>query len=397
MRLVAALYHNHAIHLLISGLAVAAARLDHNLSLFAMTLILATTTVAGTQLPAIRTLRQIGHGERAIPGGDRRPVRTVIVGAGVVGRLLAENLERNGAYNVVGFIDDNGEDFSAGKWPILGGRGHVRQVVESMKIDEVLIAYAPTWQQNLADDLTANLPRLSVRVVPTPFEACMGTARVQHHGDIAIVSLSGRSDPLQFRCKRVLDFVTALIGLFILSPLLFLAMAIIKLTSPGPILFAQERVGLHGRTFVMYKLRTMVIDAERSTGPIRSPGSADDRLTPVGKWLRLFRLDEIPQLWNVLTGEMSIVGPRPERPVFAEKYARATPAYVRRHEVVPGITGLAQVCGGYHTDARDKLRFDLIYISHWSLWTDLVIIGKTIAVILFPETRRFESNNPETA
>jgi exopolysaccharide biosynthesis polyprenyl glycosylphosphotransferase len=324
-------------------------------------------------------------------------VRTVIVGAGVVGRTLAENLESSGRHQVVGFIDDNGDAFAGSPWPILGGRGDAERVVESMGIDEVLIAYAPTWQQQLADDLMSHRPGLAVRIVPSPFEACLGTARVRHHGDIAIVDVAGRIDSTQSKCKRVLDFVAAFVGLVVLSPLLFVAMVVIKLTTPGPVLFAQERVGLNGKTFLMYKLRTMVHEAERSTGPIRSPGSADFRLTPVGRWLRLFRLDEIPQLWNVLLGDMSIVGPRPERPVFAEKYTRATPAYIRRHQVLPGITGLAQVCGGYHTDARDKLRFDLIYMSHWSLWMDFMILVRTVSVIVFPETRRFESKNPETA
>ena len=128
----------------------------------------------------------------------------------------------------------------------------------------------------------------------------------------------------------------------------------------------------------------MVADAEASSGPVLANGTKDLRLTPLGKWLRLFRFDELPQLWNVLRGEMSLVGPRPERPVFVDKFLESVPAYAQRHLVRPGITGLAQVCGGYHTDARDKLRFDLIYVSHRSVWLDLSILLRTVLVVVLP-------------
>ncbi len=128
----------------------------------------------------------------------------------------------------------------------------------------------------------------------------------------------------------------------------------------------------------------MVSDAESRTGPVLSSGREDSRLTSIGRWLRLFRFDELPQLWNVLRGEMSLVGPRPERPCFVEEFERTIPAYAKRHQVRPGITGLAQVLGGYHTDARDKLRFDLIYVSHQSLWMDLTILFRTVWVVVAP-------------
>jgi len=166
------------------------------------------------------------------------------------------------------------------------------------------------------------------------------------------------------------------------APLMLLVAALIKLTSPGPIIFAQERVGQLGRVFRLYKFRTMRQDAEAQTGPVLSMGSLDARMTPVGKWLRIFRIDELPQLWNVLRGEMSVVGPRPERPFFVEQFATRDPVYVRRHAVRPGITGMAQVLAGYHTDARDKLRFDLIYITHQSVGLDLKILWFTLVLIV---------------
>ena len=181
--------------------------------------------------------------------------------------------------------------------------------------------------------------------------------------------------------------MVALLGLLCLWPLLALVALLVKRTSPGPIIFAQERIGHHGKPFILFKFRTMRQDAELSTGPVLSPGDADCRLTPVGRALRRFRIDELPQLWNVLRGDMSLVGPRPERPYFVQQFEQIVPTYSHRHLARPGITGLAQVCGDYHTDARDKLRFDLIYVSHQSLWLDISILMRTVMVVLFPDRR----------
>jgi lipopolysaccharide/colanic/teichoic acid biosynthesis glycosyltransferase len=152
-------------------------------------------------------------------------------------------------------------------------------------------------------------------------------------------------------------------------------------------MFKQERIGLYGTPFWIYKFRTMHEDAEAVTGPVLSEGICDARLTKVGRWLRLLRVDEIPQLWNVLRDEMSLVGPRPERTCFVREFEQSIPTYSRRHQVRPGITGLAQVCGGYHTGAGDKLRFDLIYIAHQSVWYDLAILLRTVLVVIFPRSK----------
>jgi lipopolysaccharide/colanic/teichoic acid biosynthesis glycosyltransferase len=189
------------------------------------------------------------------------------------------------------------------------------------------------------------------------------------------------------------DVVAASVFLILSSPISLLAALLIRLTSPGPVVFAQERVGHNGQVFRMFKFRSMVVSAEDATGPIKSPGKNDDRLTPIGRWLRHFRIDEIPQFWNVLKGEMSMVGPRPERPVFVDQYTMETPTYRRRHDVLPGITGLAQVCGDYHTHPRDKLRFDLYYVSHQSFLLDLIILWRTVRVVLFPERSKIDLSN----
>lgn len=310
--------------------------------------------------------------------------RVLIIGAGTVGCNLARSLKDDGRYFVVGFVDDDIHEVLEGDFPVLGRRDQTLNIVAEYAIDEVILSYAPTWQQRIAEELLFRHPKVCVRIVPTAFEALMRMKDVESFGDIALVRLVTKTDGLNDVLKRSFDITSALFGLILLSPLMLLVAVLIRFTSRGPIIFAQERTGRFGKSFTLYKFRTMHIDAEAASGPVLAQGSADRRLTGIGKWLRLFRVDEIPQLWNVLWGEMSLVGPRPERPFFVRQFELQTPAYAQRHQVRPGITGLAQVCGGYHTDARDKLRFDLIYISHYSVWLDLSILLRTVLVVVFP-------------
>ena len=165
------------------------------------------------------------------------------------------------------------------------------------------------------------------------------------------------------------------------APVAALAAVAIRLTSPGPALYRQERVGCGGRLFVIYKLRTMIEGAENETGPILARRD-DPRSTMLGRILRVSKLDEWPQFYNVLRGDMSVVGPRPERPCFVGVFRRHIPAYSQRHTVRPGITGLAQVKGGYRTNVYVKLRYDLIYLQRQSLWLDLWILARTPLTIL---------------
>lgn len=181
--------------------------------------------------------------------------------------------------------------------------------------------------------------------------------------------------------KRATDLLVSLIAIVVTLPLWALVALLIRLDSPGPILFRQLRVGQGGRLFHILKFRTMVVGAERDTGPVIA-GRSDPRVTRVGRWLRAFRLDELPQLINVLRGDMSLVGPRPERPEFVQQFQQQISGYALRHLVRPGITGLAQVRGRYDTPAVDKLRFDLAYIFLWSPLLELKIILQTIAVML---------------
>ena len=186
--------------------------------------------------------------------------------------------------------------------------------------------------------------------------------------------------------KRAFDIVTSLVGLLLASPLMLLSALLVKLDSPrDPILYHQERVGRNGRLFTIHKFRSMRTDAESQTGPVWSAGDHDPRITSVGRFMRKSRLDEIPQLWNVLRGEMSLIGPRPERPTFVEQLTREIPFYGQRHVVKPGVTGWAQVRYSYGAtveDALEKMQYDLYYVKHMSLMFDILIALETVKTVL---------------
>jgi lipopolysaccharide/colanic/teichoic acid biosynthesis glycosyltransferase len=180
--------------------------------------------------------------------------------------------------------------------------------------------------------------------------------------------------------KELADRLLAVAGLLVFLPFISVLALLIKLTSKGPVFFKQPRVGRNGRIFEIIKLRTMHSDAEQSTGPIWAKPN-DPRITPVGKFLRMTHLDEVPQLLNVIKGEMSLVGPRPERPVFVDRFRNQIPYYSERLRVKPGITGLAQVCHKYDETLRDvkrKLAYDLLYIQRMCLMVDLAILFMTV-------------------
>ncbi len=192
------------------------------------------------------------------------------------------------------------------------------------------------------------------------------------------------------RFKRVVDIIGSSIALILLFPLCALVAFLIKLTSPGPIFFTQTRVGKNSRHFDIYKFRTMKVDAEKYTGPVWALVN-DNRITPIGAFLRKTHIDEIPQFLNVLLGEMSVIGPRPERPVFVEQFRKIIPEYEKRIMVKPGITGLAQVWHKYDEtieDVKKKIKYDLLYIKKMCLWTDVSIIFRTFRVVITGEGAR---------
>jgi exopolysaccharide biosynthesis polyprenyl glycosylphosphotransferase len=184
--------------------------------------------------------------------------------------------------------------------------------------------------------------------------------------------------------KRVIDIAGSIIALILLTPVLLLTALLIKLTSKGPIFYTQTRVGKDGEHFEIYKFRTMKVDAEKTTGPVWALQN-DNRLIPCGKFIRKAHLDEIPQFVNVIMGDMSIIGPRPERPIFVEKFKLEITDYSKRLDVKPGITGLAQVWHHYDDtidDVRKKIKYDILYIKRMCFWTDMLILARTVRVVV---------------
>jgi exopolysaccharide biosynthesis polyprenyl glycosylphosphotransferase len=216
-------------------------------------------------------------------------------------------------------------------------------------------------------------------MVPELFEAMALHMDVEELGYAPIIALGETplEGPARFT-KRIMDLVIALVALVVSAPIMALIAALIKLDSKGTVLFVQERVGNDGQTFRMYKFRSMVQDAEANTGPVWA--TADDpRRTKVGKWIRRYNLDELPQLLNVVLGDMSIVGPRPERPYFVNKFKESIPRYMRRHMVKSGITGWAQVNGlRGDTSVLERTFYDIYYVENWSLLFDLRILWRTL-------------------
>jgi exopolysaccharide biosynthesis polyprenyl glycosylphosphotransferase len=210
------------------------------------------------------------------------------------------------------------------------------------------------------------------------------------HVDELLVAEGFAGGPVSAALKRCCDIVIALALLVLALPVMLLVAAAIRLDSPGPVIYRQQRVGRFGRVFTVFKFRSMRVDAEAGDTP-RWAQTGDPRITRIGRVIRASRIDELPQLANVLRGEMSLVGPRPERPLFVEQLARAIPFYDQRAYVKPGLTGWAQVnypYGASIEDAREKLAYDLYYVKHRSTWLDLLILLRTVRVVLFQEGAR---------
>lgn len=236
----------------------------------------------------------------------------------------------------------------------------------------------PDWERFLARCILAHIPVFHVRQV---MEGLTGRVRIDHLSENEVGTLL--PSPLYTVFKRLIDIAAVLATLPLTLPLMLLTALVVRLDSPGPALFVQNRVGLGNRDFRIYKFRSMRVDAESDGARLASDG--DDRITRVGAFIRKTRLDELPQLWNVLIGDMSIIGPRPEQRVFVDQFDAEIPFYIYRHVVRPGITGWAQVMQGYAGDAdatRVKIQHDFYYIKHFSLWLDILIVFKTVRIVL---------------
>ena len=221
----------------------------------------------------------------------------------------------------------------------------------------------------------------SVLLLPGPWESLLGRTRYRWISDLPLIEVVGDGKSLISPVKRVGDLVGGSLLLILAMPILLLAVVAVRLTSSGPAFFRQPRVGRDQRPFTLLKLRTMHLGAERAGEEILADVD-DPRRTPVGGCLRRTGIDEIPQLWNVVRGDMSLVGPRPERPGFVDTYLKQVTGYAERFAVRPGVTGLAQVNGDYHSSPANKLRYDLAYIANAGLWLDLSILLRTVKIVL---------------
>lgn len=249
------------------------------------------------------------------------------------------------------------------------------------EVDEVFIcASLENDKKSKIVSYCAGLDKV-VYIVPELFEIALINSQVEQFDDIPAFKIDNLYLSTENRIvKRTLDILVSLLGLIILSPLMILIAIIIKINDKGPVFYTQERVTRGNKVFKLYKFRSMIVDAEKHTGPILAVDK-DPRITSIGKLLRATRLDEFPQLFNVLKGEMSLVGPRPERPCFVEQFVEEIPDFKYRVTVKAGVTGLAQVMGKYNTTPGDKLRYDLLYIRNYSIFLDIKIILQTIKIL----------------
>ena len=323
----------------------------------------------------LRFARRHGYNQRyalVVGGGE--------LAAGVIRRLHGRP---DIGVRLLGLVGDTKE--SDGGIPSLGGYADLRAVLDARQVDHVILALSHEDYGRLGGLLEAiGDEPVTIHVVPDLGRFTSLRGGVEEFEGLPFVHL--RESPLHGWnqvAKRVFDVAFSVTVLAALAPFILALAAAVKATSRGPILFGQERMGLDGQRFRMLKFRTMRLDAEAETGPVWAPPD-DPRRTPIGAFLRRFSLDEMPQFINVLRGEMSVVGPRPERPVFVERFRQTVPGYMLRHKVKSGVTGWAQVHGlRGNTSLEKRIEYDLEYIERWSLWLDLKIIVLTVVRVLF--------------
>lgn len=307
--------------------------------------------------------------------------RAVIVGCDRTGRLTAETIARNAwtGLEAVGFVDERPR-CEPTVLPRLGTVAELAEVVRRYDVDHVFVALPlsrygelPRVYEQLNDLL------VEVQLVPDRPNLAGMSFQTLEIDNLSFVSLrSNPHDGFASLAKRTMDLVVGTAALLVLSPLMLALAVAVRRSGPGPILYRQRRMSLGGRPFTMLKFRSMQVDAESRTGAVWSTRN-DDRCTPLGRFMRRWSLDELPQLFNVLAGDMSLVGPRPERDVFVERFRRELPTYYQRQRVKCGMTGWAQVHGWRgNTSLRKRLEYDLHYIANWSLRLDLQILWLTL-------------------
>jgi len=310
--------------------------------------------------------------------------RILIAGSGELGRLVADKIleHRELGYQIVGFVDDkaSGDHLGYRGLPLLGTIYDTAEISAREGIDQLYVALPPEQHvQMLRLIESTSREFVDVKVVPDLLQVIALRARLEELDGLPVININ--DVPLQglnTLVKRGIDIVISAGALLVLAIPFWIIAALVKLTSKGNVFYRQERMGLDGKPFMIYKFRSMYEDAEAETGPVFA-SEEDPRRTPIGRLLRHSNIDELPQLWNVLKGDMSIVGPRPERPLFVAQFKNKIPQYMLRHKVKAGITGWAQVNGWRgNTSIEKRIEYDLYYIEHWSVKLDLKIMWLTL-------------------
>jgi Undecaprenyl-phosphate glucose phosphotransferase len=343
---------------------------------FSLFTAVAVLTARRLSWAAIRTLRRHGYNQTL----------AIIVGTGRVARKTAWALRHASWIGIrtLGFVEDHPSRWT-GDLNILGTTADLPRLIQQYNVGHVFISLPMSRYHDarrVFDTLSQEL--VEVRLVADVPELAGLSLTTNNLDGLPVIGL--RESPhfgLNVVVKRGMDVALSLLALVLLSPVMLLIALVVKLTSSGPVFYRQERCGLNGKTFQMLKFRSMGVDAEQQTGAVWT-SKDDPRRTRFGSFLRKTSLDELPQLINVLRGDMSLVGPRPERPVFIQKFRQTIPNYMARHCVKSGITGWAQVHGWRgNTSLRKRVQYDLYYITHWTPWLDLRILWMTVFHGLF--------------
>lgn len=314
---------------------------------------------------------------------------TLMVGSNEKALNLFKELEsqkESTGHKFIGFVQvDNHVDLLIPHLPYLGDSTQINQIIEEKEVEEVIIAVESSEHENIGRILNAiDKSKVMIKIIPDMYDILSGSVKMTSIFDAPLIEVRTQIMPLwQQNVKRVIDLIVSILALLILSPLLLLVAISIKIGSKGPIFYFQERIGKNGKPFKIIKFRSMFIDAE-ANGPALS-SSNDDRVTKTGKFIRKYRIDELPNFINVLKGEMSLVGPRPERQYFINKITEIAPHYIHLLKVTPGVTSWGQVKYGYAENVEqmiERLKYDLLYIENMSLLVDFKILIYTVLTVL---------------
>lgn len=328
--------------------------------------------------------------------------KAIIIGAGWAGQTLAHAIiqkdaqtgqfQRSAGYHLIGFIDDDTDkqEFNLENFRVLGSRNDLEHLNNILRPDEIVLAI--THSNSIHPELLKAILRCreagtSITTMATVYERLTNRLPLEHteHAISMVLPLTNRATHrIYLGIQKLFDLVIGLFGCLLLLLFIPFVWLLNHFNSPGPLFYQQERVGRGGKTFLITKFRSMVVDAEKLSGAVWA-SNKDPRITKIGGFLRRTRLDEFPQFWNILKGEMSLIGPRPERPCFVEQLSNKMPYYRVRHAIKPGLTGWAQVEYRYTSTLDDsliKLQYDLYYIKHQNLLLDFAIILKTVGVVV---------------